>query len=144
MTYRLAGSIPNDVLDRLGARKDQLLSVPLAAGKTERQRARAGHKLIFADYDAYLDAHREVDWLARPDIAAMIRGNLYHHNGSKYHLLAYCIMPNHVHVLFQPLALVDEAASFVSADEAGSFVYGKTASVNAPMCAARYPPSCTA
>jgi putative DNA methylase len=32
----------------------------------------------------------------------MIRGNLYHHNGKKYYLLAYCIMPNHVHALLQP------------------------------------------
>jgi putative DNA methylase len=38
-------------------------------------------------------------------VAALIRGNLYHHNGHKYRLLAYVVMPNHVHVLFQPLTV---------------------------------------
>jgi putative DNA methylase len=38
-------------------------------------------------------------------VALIIRENLYHHDGAKYHLLAYCIMPNHVHVLFQPIVV---------------------------------------
>ena len=33
----------------------------------------------------------------------MIRENLYHHHGHKYHLLAYSIMPNHVHVLLRAI-----------------------------------------
>ena len=33
----------------------------------------------------------------------MVRENLYHHDGTKYHLHAYCVMPNHVHVLFTPI-----------------------------------------
>jgi REP element-mobilizing transposase RayT len=32
----------------------------------------------------------------------MVRANLYHHSGRLYHLLAYCIMPNHVRALLQP------------------------------------------
>jgi REP element-mobilizing transposase RayT len=35
-------------------------------------------------------------------IACMLRQNLYHHDGNKYHLHAYCIMPNHVHVVLTP------------------------------------------
>ena len=29
---------------------------------------------------------------------------MYHHHGVKYHLIAYCIMSNHVHVLLQPIS----------------------------------------
>ncbi len=39
----------------------------------------------------------------------MVRGNLYHHHGGKYYLLAYCIMPNHVHVVLQPTAEFEQA-----------------------------------
>src|SRR5437762_215927 len=119
VTYRLAGSIPAAALERLHATREQLLRVPLPAGLTERQRRARAHKQIFADYDRYLDGHRDVAWLARPEIAALIRRSLYFHNGSRYHLLAYCVMPNHVHVLLQPILPVDEASSFVGArDEA--------------------------
>src|SRR5262249_48981545 len=61
------------------------------------------HKHFFGEYDRYLDSNRAIDWLAVSAVAALVRGNLHHHNGTKYHLLAYCVMPNHVHVLFQPL-----------------------------------------
>jgi putative DNA methylase len=61
------------------------------------------HKQFFAAYDRYLDHTCEIDWLARPEVAAVIRGNLYHHNGGKCHLMAYCVMSNHVHVLSQPI-----------------------------------------
>jgi putative DNA methylase len=44
-------------------------------------------------------------------VAAIVRSNLYHHHGSEYHLLAYCIMPNHVHVVFQPILPDGETAS---------------------------------
>ena len=60
------------------------------------------HKLFFAEFDQYLDNNREIQWLGDPRVAALIRENLYHHRGTKYELLSYCVMPNHVHVLFRP------------------------------------------
>ena len=44
-------------------------------------------------------------------MAALVRQSLYFLHGEHYHLLAYCIMPNHVHALFQPL---DEAIGTVA------------------------------
>jgi putative DNA methylase len=102
VTYRLAGTIPVSVLHQFREeRQVQLRQIREAACSLQEQRVRA-HKQFFVKYDQYLDRTSPVDWLATPVVAAMIRGNLYHHNGSKYHLLAYCIMPNHVHVLLQP------------------------------------------
>jgi putative DNA methylase len=60
------------------------------------------HKRLFKAYENELDANCEIDWLRQPRIASMIRQNLYHHDGEKYVLHAYCIMPNHVHVLLTP------------------------------------------
>jgi putative DNA methylase len=103
VTYRLAGTLPQEVLHELRERRRMRLEQPVPEGRSTVQHRERAQKLFFADYDRYLDQHRAVDWLARPAVAALIRGNLYHHAGSKYHLLAYCVMPNHVHVLFQPL-----------------------------------------
>jgi putative DNA methylase len=125
VTYRLAGTIPIHVLETLAARKNEILSKPLPEGMSEVQRRHRVHKQFFAQYDRHLDANRAVDWLARPDIATMVRSNLYYHNTKKYHLLAYCVLPNHVHVLLQPLV---EAARFVTSGEESflvkGFVYG--------------------
>jgi putative transposase len=114
VTYRLAGTLPAEVLQSLRDRKAELLRRPIGKGRTEVERLELVHKLVFADYDRFLDGDQRIDWLLRPAVASLIRGNLYYHNGSKYHLLAYCVMPNHVHVLFIPI--VGDAASVAYED----------------------------
>lgn len=37
-------------------------------------------------------------------IAQMVANTLAFFNGKRYHLHAWCVMPNHVHVLVEPLA----------------------------------------
>jgi hypothetical protein len=100
VTFRLAGTLPRDVVERLQQRKVQLLSGRQPSGLTETQFRERVHKQLFAAYDDFLDAERGVHWLSDPRIAALVRGSLYHLDGEKYGLMAYCIMPNHVHVLF--------------------------------------------
>ncbi len=41
--------------------------------------------------------------LRDPRIAALVQGALQHFDGERYRLLAWCIMPNHVHVLIETL-----------------------------------------
>jgi putative DNA methylase len=102
ITYRLAGTIPEVVRLQWKEMHESKLKEPCLEGRTPAEHRERAHKQAFLRYDRYLDDHREIDWLARPPLAAMVRGNLYHHDGVKYHLLAWCIMPNHVHVLLQP------------------------------------------
>ena len=42
--------------------------------------------------------------LGRPDVAAMFESRLLFHHGERYLLHAWCIMPNHVHVLLRTFA----------------------------------------
>ena len=60
------------------------------------------NKVLFADYDRYLDQVTQIDWLRDPRVASIVRENLNHHDGERYLLHAYCIMPNHVHLLLTP------------------------------------------
>ena len=101
VTYRLAGTIPIPALHRMRADRDSAWQQDKLAGKATPERREILHKQFFAAYDRYLDHDSDINWLQDPRIAALIRGNLHHHNRAKYDLLAYCVMPNHVHVLLR-------------------------------------------
>ncbi len=116
VTYRLAGTVPKSVLQEIRERNERLLQQSPPAGASLGQFRQRIQKQYFAEYDRYLDRPSAIDWLMKPELAALIRGNLYHHADKKYHLLAYCIMPNHVHLLLQPL--VGQAASLAFAQTA--------------------------
>ncbi len=118
-TYRIAGSIPKKLLTELREKKQELMQAPLPKATTVREHRRNIHKTLFADYDRCLDLDAEVKWLADSRIAAMIRRNLYHHDQSKYHLLAYCIMSNHVHVVFEPIDIAPNEPAFDSEEMVG-------------------------
>src|SRR5690606_36408396 len=40
-------------------------------------------------------------WLAKPEIAEIMQNALLHFDGERYKLLAWCVMPNHVHVMYE-------------------------------------------
>src|SRR5260221_9352205 len=117
VTYRLVDTLPALVRQELNGWRDELLRRPPAVGASVADHRLRVHKQIFARYDAYLDRHRHVSWLQDPRVAAMVRSNLYHHHGSKYHLMAYCIMPNHVHVLLLPMLGNGKQAACPTVDE---------------------------
>jgi REP element-mobilizing transposase RayT len=51
--------------------------------------------------ERYLDLGRGECWLNQPSIAELAEEALRHSNGQHYELLAWVIMPNHIHVLFR-------------------------------------------
>ncbi len=51
----------------------------------------------------YEDAHHGACWLRQTPIAHVVENALLHFDGQRYNLHAWCIMPNHVHVLIQTL-----------------------------------------
>jgi len=70
----------------------------LSAGERERLAE------LFSDkIDAFLDAGRGRAYLKSPDVARATRDTLLHFDGARYQLSAWCLMPNHVHVVFRPL-----------------------------------------
>jgi REP element-mobilizing transposase RayT len=48
-----------------------------------------------------LDAGAGACWLGRADIAALVQDALLHFDGIRYRLLAWCLMPNHVHAIIE-------------------------------------------
>lgn len=95
ITWRLAGSLPRTPPDLLDA-------PPLGAARGSGDPS-GGRR--FLAYDRELDRDRRGPrWLAEARIAEMVTtALLYGDTGRQlYHLHAYVVMPNHVHVVFQP------------------------------------------
>lgn len=121
VTYRLFDSIPvvrlkqwreerQLTIDRDSSRTPKILdagSVPHVGDAASIPGARSirelAHKRFYQKYDQFLDQHPKKRWLEQPDVANIIRENLYHHNQHLYELISWCVMPNHVHILIQPL-----------------------------------------
>lgn len=84
ITYRLADSMPKAVLD---AADDALKRGEITeAGRRKR-------------IEYYIDQGHGACWLKNPAIAELVEGSLRYYDGERYRLLAWCVMPNHVHAL---------------------------------------------
>jgi type I restriction enzyme R subunit/putative DNA methylase len=90
VTFRLADSLPQEKLTQLEA---ELLELP------ENQRATRRREKI----EHWLDAGMGCCALRHPKLAEQMRDSLQHFDGQRYRLIAWCIMPNHVHVLLETL-----------------------------------------
>mgnify|MGYP001563148196 CR=1 FL=1 len=52
--------------------------------------------------ESYLDSGAGSCWLRQQDIAHVVRDSLFHFDDERYEIIAWCVMPNHVHVVFRP------------------------------------------
>jgi len=110
VTFRLAGSIPVEVLRQLkadaAAREKQILQIEdpeEQAAQLYRERKRQ-----FGRWDDVLDSGvYGPDWLRRPEIAAIVAEAMHHRDGKVYDLDSFCIMPTHGHTIFTPLVKDD-------------------------------------
>lgn len=91
ITFRLADSLPSTVLKRW---QQEFAALPMAEA-TMKRRARIEHALDSGHGDALL---------SDPKVANLVENAFLFFDGARYRLLAWVIMPNHVHVLITPFA----------------------------------------
>jgi len=92
VTFRTADSLPKAIIQRLIEKRKALWSDSPEEAELEMQRA------IERELDA---CHGACD-LRRDDCAQVVAEALQHFEAERYHLMAWVIMPNHVHVLVWP------------------------------------------
>ena len=97
ITYRLADSLPQEKLRLL---ESELLTLPEDIRESAKRRK----------IETWLDSGLGCCALRHPEVARYVQNSFLHFHGERYHLHAWCIMPNHVHVLIEPL---DELALIV-------------------------------
>ena len=104
VTFRLACSIPKDVIRRLRG-NHQLLEKGILqqhdlSEKEKRELQYAAQKRLFADVDAFLDSNpNEPYWCRENAVAEIVIEAIHYRDTKQYDLQAYTIMPNHVHMM---------------------------------------------
>jgi REP element-mobilizing transposase RayT len=91
VTFRLADSLPQSILRRLQVELERLPD-------NERESWRR------QEIEKWLDAGIGCCALKHPEFAVEMVNSLKHFDGERYHLIAWCVMPNHVHVLIEAIA----------------------------------------
>ena len=89
----------------------QAVTFRLADSLPKSKRSEWGHILEITDdaerirqIERYLDQGAGSCILRQPACADIVQNALLHFDGARYRLIAWCVMPNHVHALFQTFA----------------------------------------
>ncbi len=127
LNFRLADALPQAVLERwriefetvpkphASLHPEAPVSMPAnpktatrrPAGKTVRAALGQGHIErhrsieLRRRIEEYLDAGLGDCWLRQPEIARLVEATLLRFDPERYRLLAWCVMPNHVHALIE-------------------------------------------
>jgi putative transposase len=106
LTYSLAGSLPTRVVQALldeatqtWQRVEQMADTPELQAHIDREQRR-----LFGLWDRAL--HHDSPgpfWLRDPRVAALVVDSLHYIDGRMADVAAFCVMPNHVHLLYTPL-----------------------------------------
>lgn len=98
VTFRLAGSLPQSVIERLRAERE----TEVQAATTNEARYLAERR-YFDRFDQQLHQSGGPHYLKQPALAQLIADSLHHRDQTVYRLDAFTVMSNHVHVVFAPL-----------------------------------------
>jgi TatD family hydrolase len=103
VTFRLSDSLPQSILVSWKTERDNIIRTaarqnrPLSDIEEERL-----YKLYSEKVEAYLDAGHGECWLKNENVAELVKATIKHFDSERYRLIAWCIMPNHVHAVVQP------------------------------------------
>ena len=105
VTFRLKGTLPFEVIQALKEGQEREKKDVMKYPKDEQIKQNyLNERRYFGKWDNLLDkAEFGPRWLSQPEIAEIIKEALHYRNGSEYDLFAFCVMSNHVHVVFEPL-----------------------------------------
>ena len=106
VTFRLANSIPKEVIERLKAEQEEMEKrISQIADKDEREKQLdQAQRRFFGKWDEVLDNSSFGEkHLAIPQVADLVADSLLYRDGKVYDLEAFSIMPNHAHLVFSPL-----------------------------------------
>jgi REP element-mobilizing transposase RayT len=100
ITFRLVDSLPKSVLDRIESERSAIVTTAnqlhRALSADERMKIR---RLSTPVIEQFLDNGAGACHLRNPVIAEDLANTLRHFDQRRYRLFAWCIMPNHVHVV---------------------------------------------
>ncbi len=104
VTFRLADSLPQSVIAVWKQQRDKMIAEAAALHhENVKEQSEKLARLFSERVETYLDAGAGECHMNNPVIADLVENALKHFDKLRYELLCWCIMPNHVHVIVQPL-----------------------------------------
>jgi REP element-mobilizing transposase RayT len=101
VTFRLADSLPQSKLNEFRAEKNKWISLhPFPWSKEDESDY---HRKFSTVIDKWLDSNYGSCILRDEKCRAIVENALHFYDAKRYELIAYVVMPNHVHVCFMPL-----------------------------------------
>lgn len=117
VTFRLGDSLPQKLVASLKLEMEAEIS-RLEKEKPANYKAAIirQKKLFFKGYDHQLDVNPFGEcYLKQPEVVQILVDKLHEMDGDIYDLIAYCIMPNHVHLLFDfSVQMIDENGFYLT------------------------------
>ncbi len=116
ITFRQADSLPQEVLTNYRLERERLEQLfeaetgqpwrehpcSQAQSETAQRLSEQLDRLYSEKIDRALDAGHGSCQLKNPAVAQIVSDTLDHFDGERYDILAWCLMPNHVHVIARP------------------------------------------
>ncbi len=103
VTFRLADSLPSTVISEIQEHKRILGNAKQSRSLLPAESV-SDHHFSERKIEAYLDTGSGECVLRNSRIAGIVADALRFGDGKRYSLFAWCVMPNHVHVLVQPFS----------------------------------------
>ena len=101
VTYRLAGSLPIAVINKLKENYSYQKNLP---GNQSPENKEGLRQEYFEAFENELENNlNEPHWLKKDEIAAIVMDSLLFNNNKYYTLWCACLMSNHVHILLSTL-----------------------------------------
>jgi len=104
VTFRLVDSIPQAQRKQWFRERELILeSSSYKNRKLTRDERERLKFLLSRKIQKYLDAGHGECLLREPETAGIVKAALEYFDGQRYHLHAWSVMPNHVHVIVEPI-----------------------------------------
>lgn len=104
VTFRLSDSVPQETLREWLIERDEIIARAADQKRPLTRDERMTLRTLYSDsVERFLQHSHGACWMKREDIASIVAGSLRFFENDRYHLYAWCVMPNHVHVVVRPL-----------------------------------------
>ena len=105
LSFRLADSVPQSKREEWLRERESIVENAKRMNRSLTEQEEKRVQFLYSErIEKYLDDGHGECCLAKPEIAAIVENALKHFDGERYRLHAWAIMPNHVHVVVEPVA----------------------------------------